>query len=84
MRVALGDLRLEHLTVLYPGVRPYTLAERVTVVPLAALAEGDPEALGLGPARSVRPEEPRVLGRRTVRNVHLVGVDEENIRPRFW
>jgi hypothetical protein len=48
MRVALRDLQLEHLTVLYPGTRPYALAERVTVVPLAALAEGDPKALGLG------------------------------------
>jgi hypothetical protein len=55
MRVALQDLRLKHLTVLYPGTRPYTLAERVTVVPLAALAEGDAEALGLG--RS--PRRPR-------------------------
>ena len=54
MRVALRDLRLEHLTVLYPGTRPYTLAERVTVVPFAALAEGDPEVLGLrrSPKRS--------------------------------
>ena len=55
MRVALRDLRLKHLTVLYPGARPYTLAERVTVVPLTALAEGTPEALGLG--RS--PKRPR-------------------------
>lgn len=42
MRTALADLRLEHLTVLYPGSRNYTLAERVTVVPLASLAAGDP------------------------------------------
>lgn len=40
MRIALSDLRLEHLTVLYPGSRHYVLADRVTVVPLAALAEG--------------------------------------------
>jgi hypothetical protein len=54
MRVALRDLRLKHLTVLYPGTRPYALAKRVTVVPLAALAEGDPKALGFGgsPRRS--------------------------------
>jgi len=42
MRVALGDLKLEHLTILYPGSRRYALAARVTVVPLGALAAGDP------------------------------------------
>ena len=41
MRIALADLKLEHLTVLYPGSRRYALADRVTVVPLAELAKGD-------------------------------------------
>jgi hypothetical protein len=40
MRIALTDLRLDHLTVLYPGTKPYSLADRVSVVPLATLAEG--------------------------------------------
>jgi predicted AAA+ superfamily ATPase len=40
MRIALRDLQLDYLTVLYPGSRRYELAERVSVVPLAALAEG--------------------------------------------
>jgi uncharacterized protein len=40
MRIALHDLKLEHLTVLYPGSRRYALAERITVVPIAAVAEG--------------------------------------------
>lgn len=40
MRVALRDLRLAHLTVLYPGDQRYELDEKVTVVPLAALASG--------------------------------------------
>jgi predicted AAA+ superfamily ATPase len=40
MRIALTDLRLDHLTVLYPGTQPYSLADRVSVVPLATLAEG--------------------------------------------
>lgn len=44
MRIALEDLRLDHLTVLYPGSRAYALAERVRVVPLAALGAGDPKA----------------------------------------
>lgn len=45
MRIALADLRLEHLTVLYPGNRRYALDERITVVPLADLAAGDPYAI---------------------------------------
>ena len=40
MRIALTDLRLDHLTVLYPGTKPYSLADRVSVMPLATLAEG--------------------------------------------
>lgn len=45
MRIALDDLQLDHLTVLYPGTRRYVLAKRVDVVPLAALAEGDTDTL---------------------------------------
>jgi predicted AAA+ superfamily ATPase len=40
MRIALQDLRLDYLTVLYPGSRRYELTERVSVVPFATLAEG--------------------------------------------
>jgi predicted AAA+ superfamily ATPase len=35
MRTALTDLRLDELTVIYPGERRYTLAKRIEVVPLA-------------------------------------------------
>jgi hypothetical protein len=35
MRIALDDLQLEHLIVLYPGERRYSLSSRVTAVPLA-------------------------------------------------
>lgn len=38
MRIALEDLKLEQLVVLYPGPKEYTLAERVRVVPLANVA----------------------------------------------
>jgi len=41
MRIALENLELDHLTVIYPGDRPYPLAERVTVTPLEAVATGD-------------------------------------------
>jgi len=42
MRAALTDLRLDHLTVLYPGTRRYSLHYHITVVPLSELASGDP------------------------------------------
>jgi uncharacterized protein len=38
MRIALSDLGLERLTVLYPGDLRYVLGRRVAVVPLATLA----------------------------------------------
>ncbi len=39
MRIALEDLKLEQLVVLYPGTARYTLADRVTVMPLSMLGE---------------------------------------------
>ena len=41
MRIALDDLKLEQLVVLYPGKTHYPLAEKVRVVPLSVLGEGD-------------------------------------------
>ncbi len=38
MRIALADLQLHHLTVLYPGDQRYPLDPRITVVPLTDLA----------------------------------------------
>lgn len=38
MRIALDNLRLEQLIVLYPGTRRYSLSAQVTVVPLSELA----------------------------------------------
>ncbi len=35
MRIALADLKLDHLYVLYPGEKAYSLAKNVDVVPLA-------------------------------------------------
>jgi hypothetical protein len=48
MRIALADLRLERLVVVYPGERAYDLDERIRVVPLASLAEGPAVVLGAG------------------------------------
>ena len=39
MRIALVDLKLDQLTVAYPGGRRYTLAKKVEVVPLAHLVQ---------------------------------------------
>lgn len=51
MRIALDDLKLEQLVVLYPGKTRYTLAERVKVAPLSVLGEGDSGALFARPGR---------------------------------
>jgi predicted AAA+ superfamily ATPase len=39
MRIALHDLRLDALVVLYPGTTSYPIADRVRAIPLAALAD---------------------------------------------
>lgn len=52
MQIALEDLQLEHLTVLYPGTRHFALSNRITVVPLADIA--NPDAKALFPRRSKR------------------------------
>jgi len=41
MRIALSDLQLEHLIVVYPGEQSYPLSERVAAVPLEMLVTGD-------------------------------------------
>lgn len=46
MRIALEDLKLKQLAVVYPGTRRYSLAERVNAVPVEALKDG---AKGLFP-----------------------------------
>lgn len=51
MRIALEDLRLDQIVVLYPGTRHYALAERVTAVPLHQVCEGGREGLSARPAR---------------------------------
>jgi predicted AAA+ superfamily ATPase len=48
MRVALDDLRLHRLIVLYPGERQYDLARRVTVMPLRRLAAGNAASILAG------------------------------------
>jgi predicted AAA+ superfamily ATPase len=53
MRIALADLQLHHLTVLYPGDQRYPLDPHITVVPLADLAS-DPGVITPS-ARGRRP-----------------------------
>lgn len=40
MQIALEDLQLDRLAVIYPGERSYPLAEKVTAVPLSSLGMG--------------------------------------------
>lgn len=45
IRIALEDLKLEQLVVLYPGKSSYPLSDRVTVMPLTVIGQGDMEAI---------------------------------------
>lgn len=45
MHIALGDLGLDHLTVLYPGTQAYSLGRKVSVMPVTTLASGDMRSL---------------------------------------
>jgi predicted AAA+ superfamily ATPase len=47
MRIALRDLKLDRLVVVYPGERRYLLADRVEVIPLIELAGAEGGAAGL-------------------------------------
>jgi predicted AAA+ superfamily ATPase len=47
IRIALGDLRLDRVVVVYPGDRSYALADHVEVVPLIELADPSRDAAGL-------------------------------------
>jgi predicted AAA+ superfamily ATPase len=47
MRIALEDLKLDRLIVVYPGDRRYTLADHVDVIPLIELVAGEADAEGL-------------------------------------
>jgi predicted AAA+ superfamily ATPase len=55
MRIALEDLGLRRLTVLYPGDRRYPLERRVDVVPLAEIARRGADAV-IGRLRTRRPK----------------------------
>jgi len=54
MRIALQDLHLDRLTVIFPGNAGYELGERVCVVPLGELASGDASVITGGKARRHR------------------------------
>jgi hypothetical protein len=54
MRIAMKDLALDHLTVLYPGDQAYPIGKRMSVLPLSALASNPKAVYGgrppVGPA----------------------------------
>jgi hypothetical protein len=39
MRIALEDLELERITIVYPGDRSYDLDERISVMPLGSISD---------------------------------------------
>ena len=39
MKIAMQDLQLDSLLVIYPGLHPYSLGEKVKAIPLAVLVE---------------------------------------------
>jgi len=54
MQVALDDLKLARLIVVYPGPRRYALADRVMVVPAVELASSKAKMVITGPGSSTR------------------------------
>jgi len=58
MKVALEDLKLDRLTVVYPGDRHYALAERVSAMPARELCTANASAsiapAGRAPAKSIK------------------------------
>jgi hypothetical protein len=54
MRIALEDLPLDHLAVVYPGRQTYALSEKITVVPAESAVLGGMEALLLPGQRGRR------------------------------
>lgn len=58
MRIALEDLRLDHLAVVYPGRQTYALSEKITVVPAESAVLGGMEAL-LPPGKGSRRRQGR-------------------------
>ncbi len=46
MKSAMTDLRLDHLWVVYPGVRTYSLTEKITVLPLFRINTAEPLSPG--------------------------------------
>jgi predicted AAA+ superfamily ATPase len=57
MRIALADLGLAHLVVIYPGHTRYPISDRVTAVPLAELASAGAAAV-MAPGMSGRRRPP--------------------------
>ena len=60
MHVALQDLRLDRLWVVYPGTQAYALEEKVTAIPLEAVS--DPTTMVHDTRKSAGPPGPGVAG----------------------
>ena len=56
MRIAMNDLKLDRLVVVYPGMRSYSLADGVEVIPLAELVDSGVNSAGLFKKRRRAPK----------------------------
>jgi hypothetical protein len=54
IEIALEDLKLERVAIVYPGTKRYSVSERVEVVPVTVLAGGG-ALFGDSPPRGLRP-----------------------------
>jgi predicted AAA+ superfamily ATPase len=80
MRIALGDLRLDRIVVVYPGDRRYALADHVDVVPLFELAGSAGDAAGIFKRRRQWRDEASATQERIARVV--VELKRPEIGPR--
>ncbi|MEK7721841.1 MAG: ATP-binding protein [Elusimicrobiota bacterium] len=55
MYIALEDLKLDSLRIIYPGTKVYKVHDKVTVVPLGMLSDGKAGSINLNPAQSNFP-----------------------------
>ena len=69
MRIALADLKLDELRVVYPGAKRYPLAKKVEVVPLAELVECDVRSCLQPRPRRLRISSTSPTGRLTRRAI---------------
>ena len=82
--VAIGDLGLEHLWVVYPGTVRYPMADRITALPLASLNDIDAEADQVRGAMDERSWRRADSASANVSSVEAVLAGDAESRPRSY